>query len=124
MLSTVGSAPKAVQVKSICADESILYRGVDFADAVLELTNGEGVDAVFHGVGASTIEGSIASAGFQGVVAWYGDASGPAPQLKARKLAPMIFLKEPTLPRIKLVRSDWTAVLPCAETSDGASQKG
>jgi NADPH2:quinone reductase len=108
VLSTVGGASKAERVKSIGADEVILYRDVDFVGAVLELTDGEGVDAVFDGVGATTIEGSIASAGFQGVVAWYGDASGPAPQLDARKLAP----KCVALTRVGLQRfiPDWQTV--------------
>jgi NADPH2:quinone reductase len=108
VLSTVGNAAKGEQLKAIGADEVILYRDVDFAEAVLELTDGLGVDAVFDGVGAATIEGSIASAGFQGVVAWYGDASGPAPQLDARKLAPKCVL----LTRVGLQRfiPDWQAV--------------
>lgn len=108
VLSTVGSAAKAERIKAIGADAAILYRDVDFADAVLELTGGAGVDAVFDGVGAATIEGSIASAGFQGVVAWYGDASGPPPQVDAGKLAPKCVL----LTRVGLQRfiPDWAAV--------------
>lgn len=85
--TTVGSVEKAELAASYGADEVILYRDINFKDLVLERTGGKGVAAVYDSVGASTIVDSIACAGFRGVVAWFGDASGPAPDINARLLS-------------------------------------
>lgn len=87
VLTTTGSKEKAEIAKKFGADEVILYRETDFSEAVLELTNGEGVDVVFDSVGQATIEGSIASAGLLGTVALFGDASGVTPPIETRLLA-------------------------------------
>jgi len=108
VFTTIGSADKIDLVKSIGADEIILYRDVDFAEVILEATDGAGVDAVFDGVGKDTIDGSIRSAGFQGVVALFGDASGKTPPIETGALAP----KCVSLTRVGLQRfiPDWQTV--------------
>jgi NADPH2:quinone reductase len=79
VLTTVGSAEKAAYVREIGADESILYDQVDFAEAVRELTGGDGVDVVYDAVGAATWEGSLDSLKRRGTVVYFGGASGPVP---------------------------------------------
>ena len=52
--TTVGSPDKARLVRQLGADEPILYKQKDFVDAVLNWTNGEGVDLAFDTVGGQT----------------------------------------------------------------------
>lgn len=60
VLATVGSPEKAAWVTSLGADRVFVYRDVDFATAVLDWTNGRGVDLVFDTVGGDTFCRSIA----------------------------------------------------------------
>ena len=75
VITTVGSAEKGELAKTYGADEVIYYRDEDVAERVLEFTDGAGVNAVYDGVGAATMVGSIASAGFQGKVVLFGNPS-------------------------------------------------
>ncbi len=79
VLTTVGSAEKAAYAREIGADEVILYRDVNFTEAVRDLTGGEGVDVVYDAVGAETWEGSIDCLKRRGLVVYFGAASGPVP---------------------------------------------
>ena len=87
VLATTSSQKKAETIQKFGADHVILYREQDFTEAVLKLTNGEGVDVVFDSVGKTTIEGSINCTKFLGTVALFGDASGIMPPLDTRILA-------------------------------------
>jgi NADPH2:quinone reductase len=60
VLATVGSREKAAWVTSFGADRVFVYRDVDFATAVLDWTNGRGVDLVFDTVGGDTFCRSFA----------------------------------------------------------------
>ncbi len=89
---TVGSAEKADYVREIGADHAILYKETDFQDAVLELTDGKGVDVVYDGIGNDTIGRSIGSVRPRGHCILYGYKSGgftggPATELPLRMLA-------------------------------------
>ena len=79
VLTTVGSPEKAAYAKEIGADETILYRDVNFTEVVRDLTGGEGVDVVYDAVGAATWEGSIDCLKPRGMVVFFGGASGPVP---------------------------------------------
>lgn len=61
VLTTVGSATKADFVRQLGADEAILYRETDFAQAVLDQTRGQGADIVFDTVGSATFNASFAA---------------------------------------------------------------
>jgi NADPH2:quinone reductase len=52
--TTVGSPDKARLVRQLGADFPILYKQTDFVRAVLDWTNGEGVDIAFDTVGGKT----------------------------------------------------------------------
>jgi NADPH2:quinone reductase len=52
--ATVGSPEKAALVRALGAEETVLYREVDFDDAVLSWTDGVGVDVALDTVGGTT----------------------------------------------------------------------
>lgn len=79
VLTTVGSPEKAAYVEEIGADRAILYREVDFAAAVRDLTGGDGVNVVYDAVGAATWAGSIDCLARRGMVVYFGGPSGPVP---------------------------------------------
>ena len=54
MIGTTSTQAKADLAKANGADHVILYPVEDTVKRVLELTNNEGVDAVFNGVGKDT----------------------------------------------------------------------
>jgi NADPH:quinone reductase len=59
VITTVSSAQKAEFVKSLGADEAIIYSQDGFANAVNVLTGGKGADLVFDTVGAAVFKESI-----------------------------------------------------------------
>ena len=77
VFTTVGSLEKAEIAKARGADHVILYREVDFAEAVLEITKGEGVHVVYDSVGKETLQSSIKACARRGVVSNNGNSSGP-----------------------------------------------
>lgn len=76
VLTTVGSAEKAGIATSRGADLAILYRDVDFRQAVMEATAGAGVDVVYDSVGKATFHDSIRCLRPRGLCVLFGHASG------------------------------------------------
>ena len=70
------STTKVDLVKSIGADEVIDYTTEDFVKRVKDITNGEGVPAVFDSVGKSTFDGSLECVARKGSMVSFGNASG------------------------------------------------
>jgi NADPH:quinone reductase len=66
--TTVSSAEKAEFVKALGADHAILYPQTDPVKAVLDWTNGEGVDLGFDTVGGKVLSQTIASTKIYGDV--------------------------------------------------------
>lgn len=87
VIVTVGSPEKAEIAKARGADHAILYREVDFADAVLDITDGIGADVVYDSVGKDTIKGSLKCLKSRGVLSNNGNASGPIGALDPLDLA-------------------------------------
>lgn len=87
VLVTVGTEEKAAYAKEIGADETILYDQVDFAEVARKLTGGEGVHVVYDSVGAATWEGSLNALRTHGTAVYYGQASGPLPDMNLGILA-------------------------------------
>ena len=54
VIGTTSTPEKAAIAKAHGADHVILYKQEDTVQRVLELTNGEGVHAIFDGVGKDT----------------------------------------------------------------------
>jgi len=87
VFATVGSAEKAVIAKARGADHVILYRDEDFAEKVLQLTGGAGVDVVYDSVGKDTYRGSLRALKPRGVLSNNGNASGRVEALDPLDLA-------------------------------------
>ncbi|PPK66733.1 quinone oxidoreductase [Actinokineospora auranticolor] len=99
VIGTVSTADKERQTRAAGADEVIRYTEEDFVARTRELTGGEGVAAVYDGVGATTFDGSLASLRRRGTLALFGAASGPVPPLDPQRLnkAGSVFLTRPNL---------------------------
>lgn len=87
VIGTVGTAEKAVLARSHGCDHPILYREVDFGEAVLELTGGKGVNVVYDSVGKDTFDKGIDILAERGWMVAYGGSSGPTPLLNTSRLA-------------------------------------
>jgi NADPH2:quinone reductase len=77
VIGCVGSEEKAALAKANGCDHTILYRQQDIAERVRELTDGVGVAAAYDSIGQATFEASLDSLRPFGVLATYGNASGP-----------------------------------------------
>jgi NADPH2:quinone reductase len=88
VIATVGSEAKAALARDHGADHVILYGEEDVAARVAEITGGQGVAVVYDGVGKDTFEASLKSLGRRGMLATFGNASGPAPPIAPLELGP------------------------------------
>ncbi len=86
-IATVGNEEKAAIATELGADPVIRYHEVKFDDAVLEATDGRGVDVVYDGVGRSTFSGSLRSLRARGTLALFGGASGAVESVTPLDLA-------------------------------------
>jgi len=86
-IATVGNEEKAVIARGLGADPAILYHEEKFDDAVLDATDGRGVDVVYDGVGRSTFSGSLRSLRARGTLALFGGASGAVESVTPLDLA-------------------------------------
>jgi NADPH2:quinone reductase len=84
--ATVGSDEKADIVRRLGA-EPILYRQVDFREAVMTATAGEGVNVVYDAVGRETIDRSLRSLKRRGTCVNYGGSSGLVESVRPLDLA-------------------------------------
>lgn len=99
VIGTVGSEEKAETARRHGADHVILYKETDFSAAAKELTNGKGVDVVYDSTGAATFEKSLDSLRPRGLMASFGNASGPVPPISPLVLSEKgsLFLTRPSL---------------------------
>ncbi|GAB3563054.1 quinone oxidoreductase [Amycolatopsis endophytica] len=113
VIGTVSTAEKESLAREAGADEVIRYDQVDFAEEVRKLTDGEGVAAVYDGVGKSTFDGSLASLRPRGFLVLFGAASGPVPPVDPQRLnaAGSVYLTRPTSAHYVATREelDWRA---------------
>ena len=76
IIGTVGSDEKISLAKKNGCDEVINYSKEDFSKKVMELTNGEGLQVVYDGVGKETFEKSTECLKTRGMMISFGNASG------------------------------------------------
>jgi NADPH2:quinone reductase len=88
VIGTAGSPAKAELARHAGADDVILYQEQDFVTEVRRLTGGKGVDVVYDGVGQTTFLKSLDCIRPRGLLASFGQASGPVPPLDTLMLAP------------------------------------
>ncbi|MFT4608838.1 MAG: NADPH2:quinone reductase [Gammaproteobacteria bacterium] len=99
VIGCVGSEEKAALAKANGCDYTILYRNEDIPTSVRELTAGKGVAVVYDSIGKATFEASLDSLQPFGVLATYGNASGPVDPFNPGILAPKgsLYVTRPTL---------------------------
>lgn len=86
VFATVGSPEKAARAKMLGADETILYRDVDFLVEVRRLTGKRGVDVVVEHVGGETFEKSVKALARGGRLATCGATSGADATINIRQV--------------------------------------
>ena len=75
-IATVGSEGKAALAKSNGAEVVLVEGQADVKAEIMKLTDGEGVSAVFDGVGKSTFDRSLDCIRRKGTMVSFGNASG------------------------------------------------
>lgn len=86
MYGTSSSEEKLARVRELGLQHGINYKQKDYLDAIKELTQGEGVDAVFEMLGGEHVAKSVKCLRDFGRVIVYGAATGETPQLDTRLL--------------------------------------
>ncbi len=111
VIGTVGSQDKAALARAHGCDHTILYKEEDFVARVRELTDGEGVAVVYDSVGRDTFMKSLDCLRPLGMLAYYGQSSGPAPTLDPALLGKKgsLFLTRPSLMTYTAKRADLLA---------------
>ncbi len=99
VIGTVSSDEKAALAKANGCDHIIMYTQEDVAKRVREITDGAGVPVVYDGVGAATLEASLDSLRPRGLLASFGNASGPVTNFDVGSLGAKgsLYLTRPSL---------------------------
>ncbi|MEA3336471.1 MAG: quinone oxidoreductase [Chloroflexota bacterium] len=105
---TVSTEEKAQLAREAGADEVILYSKMDFEQAIMDLTDGQGVDVVYDSVGQSTFEKSLNCLRPRGLLALFGQSSGPVPPVDLQILNQKgsLFITRPTLGHYVIDRNE------------------
>ena len=86
VIGTVSTQEKADLASSVGkVDHVVRYTEVDLVEAVAEITGGNGVDAVYDGVGKATFDASMACLKSRGTMVSFGNASGAVPPVNILK---------------------------------------
>jgi NADPH2:quinone reductase len=86
MYGTSSSEDKLARVRELGLQHGINYKLRDYAEAIKDLTHGEGVDAVFEMLGGEHVAKSVKCVRDFGRIIVYGAATGENPQLDTRIL--------------------------------------
>lgn len=86
VIATCSTEQKAALAAEAGAHSVVLYSRDDFVAAARDATAGRGVDVVYDGVGRTTFDGSLASLRPRGLLALFGQASGPVPPFDLQRL--------------------------------------
>ena len=92
VITTVSSAAKEQLSRAAGAAEVLRYdqfadMTTDLPAAIKDLTDGQGVDVVYDGVGATTFDGSLASLAVRGMLVLFGGASGQVEPFDLQRLS-------------------------------------
>ncbi|KAJ3315594.1 NADPH:quinone reductase [Boothiomyces sp. JEL0838] len=109
VIGTVSTKAKKELALKAGAHHVIIYTETEIAPKVLELTNGQGVDAVFDGVGKTTFDTSLACLKTLGSLVSFGNASGKVDPIDIMKLVPKcVRLSRPSLFNLIKTQEDFT----------------
>jgi len=99
VFTTVGTTEKADLAKNAGADHVILYRDVDFGDAIEEIAGPRPLDVVYDGVGRAVFDRSLELLRPRGMMVQFGNASGAVEPISPLRLSQggSLFLTRPTL---------------------------
>lgn len=105
---TVSTEEKAERARQAGADAVIRYDQVDFEAEVKRLTGGRGVDVVYDSVGKTTFDKSLNCLRPRGLMALFGQSSGPVPPIDLQVLNAKgsLFATRPTLGHYIATRSE------------------
>jgi NADPH2:quinone reductase len=113
VFGTVGSEDKARIAREHGAEEAIVYTQQDFEAEVKRATGGRGVDVVYDSVGKTTFEKSLNCLRPRGLLALFGQSSGPVPPFDPTVLNAKgsLYLTRPSLGHYLLTREEllWRA---------------
>ncbi|MDZ7590921.1 MAG: quinone oxidoreductase [Rubrivivax sp.] len=99
LIGTAGGAAKCALALEHGAAHVIDYTKEDFVARVKEITGGQGVKVVYDSIGKDTFEGSLNCLRPFGLMASFGNASGPVPPFAIGNLGPKgsLYLTRATL---------------------------
>ena len=111
VIGTVGNDEKAELARAHGCHHVIVYSRENFVERVREITNGQGVVAVYDSVGQATFMGSLDCLRRMGMMVSFGNASGPVPPFDPGILAAKgsLFMTRPTLMTYTAERADLLA---------------
>ncbi len=99
VFTTVSTDEKAELARGAGADHVINYAEADFAEAIEHLAGPRPLDVVYDGVGKSTFEGGLRVLRPRGLMATFGNASGPVDPVSPLTLSTngSLYLTRPSL---------------------------
>ena len=99
LIGTAGSDEKCAVALEHGASHAINYSRENFVERVKQITNGRGVKAVYDAVGKDTWDGSLDCLQPFGLMASYGNASGPVAPISLATLAAKgsLYVTRPTV---------------------------
>ena len=99
VIGTVSTDDKAKLAREAGADEVVLYTKQDFEAEVKRLTDGKGLQVVYDSVGKTTFDKSLGCLAPRGMLALYGQSSGPIGPFDVGQLGAKgsLFLTRPSL---------------------------
>jgi NADPH:quinone reductase len=109
VIGTVSTEQKVEVARAAGAEEVLRYEEVP--GRVKQLTGGNGVAAVYDGVGGATFDASLASLRARGVLVVYGTSSGPTPPLEIPRLnsGGSLYVTRPTVVHYTATRDELRA---------------
>lgn len=107
-IGTVSTAAKAELARAAGAGDIILYTEQDFETETRRLTDGRGVQVVYDSVGKDTFLKSLNCLAPRGMLALFGQSSGPVPAFDPALLAQKgsLFLTRPSLAHYATTREE------------------
>lgn len=113
VIGTAGTQEKAQLARDAGANECIVYTEADFETETRRLTDGQGVNVVYDGVGKATFEKGLNVLLPRGYMVLFGGSSGAVPPFDLIKLSQKgsLFVTRPTLAHYTATREEleWRA---------------
>jgi len=110
VIGTCSTSDKEKLARGAGADYVVRYTEQDFSAEARNITEGRGVDVVYDSVGQSTFDGSLAALRPRGLLALFGQSSGPVPPFDLQRLNNQgsLFVTRPSLAHYTQDRAELT----------------